>query len=108
MGKKYWHAMTPARWRWLAAAALAAIACQGTAAPPKEAIISRESQDLYRAEIGKYWIKTSGCNEHVYTDRVTMRFTPLGKTMYFRSGRFCKIERFLKEVNPMELDLSLP
>jgi hypothetical protein len=95
---------------WLAGVAFWATTSAAMAAAPKEVLVTREMQDIYRIGIdrisGTTYIKTVNCNEHVYGDRASLRLniSIRGGTMIFRNGRVCKIDRFLKEVDPKMLD----
>ncbi|MCC7485790.1 MAG: hypothetical protein IT529_12495 [Burkholderiales bacterium] len=72
------------------------------AAMPRDVIVTRESQDLYRAGSGSFYIKTTGCTEQIYSDRVTLKMNigVKGGMMFTRAGRACVIDKLLREVNP--------
>src|SRR5215510_8352320 len=93
--------------RW-ALAALGFVVCTATAAPPKEVLITREVQDLYRVSSGIFYIKTIGCSENVYGDRAGLRFNIGGKggMLLFRNGRQCVIDKFLEEVDNARIQMK--
>jgi hypothetical protein len=98
---------------WLAGLVLWATVSTATAAAPKEALVTREMQNLYRIgndRIGSptTYIRTVNCNEYVYGDRVSLKLGigPRGGAMVFRSGRICTIDRFLREIHPNRLDMD--
>ena len=84
-----------------ALAALGLCACTAMAAPPREVLVTREVQDLYRVASGTFYMKTIGCNEIVYSDRASLRLNISGKggMLIFRSGRQCVVEKFLQEID---------
>jgi hypothetical protein len=85
--------------------ALALFAGAATAAPPKQVLVTREVQDLYRVASGTFYIKTTGCQEQVFGDRADLRLNigSKGGMLLFRSGRVCVIQRLLREVDPADL-----
>ena len=88
--------------RWLLAA-LTAVSLSAVAAAPKEALITREAQDLYRAGVGQFYLRTLNCHEQIFGDRVVFRWTPGGRggVMFFRGNdRSCIIQKVLREVDP--------
>jgi len=91
---------------WLAGVAFWATASAAMAAAPKEVMVTREMQDIYRIGSGTTYIRTKNCNEYVYGDRVSLKLniSIRGGNMIFRNGRVCAIDRFLKEVDPNRLD----
>ena len=82
--------------------ALSALAGAALAKPPREALITREVQDLYRAGTGAYYLRTIGCHEQVYGDRVVLRWNIgiKGGMMVFRNNKICVIDKVLREVDP--------
>ena len=70
--------------RWLLAVLIAVSA--SAVAAPKDALITREAQDLYRAGVGQFYLRTMNCHEQIFGDRVTFRWTPgaRGGVMFFR------------------------
>jgi hypothetical protein len=61
-------------------AGLLALSTSASAQAPREAMVTRETQDLYRAGITQvYYLKTQNCNEQIYGDRVTLRWNLCGK-----------------------------
>lgn len=98
---------------WLAGLAFWATASAAMAAAPKEVIVTREMQDIYRIGMersgsGTTYIRTKNCNENVYGDRVSLKLniSIRGGNMIFRNGRVCTIDRFLREVDPNRLDVE--
>jgi hypothetical protein len=60
--------------------------------------VSRESQDLYRVQLQKTWIKTRFCYEYVYYDTATLLWGgkfATGNRITFSSGRSCEVEDVL-------------
>ena len=93
--------------RWMVAA-LGLCACIATAAPPRQLIVTREVQDLYRASTGVFYMKTIGCHEQVFGDRAELRFNISGRggMLLFRNGRQCLVEKFLQEVEPSKIAIT--
>ena len=98
---------------WLAGLAFWATASAAMAAAPKEALVTREMQNIYRigndqSQTGSptTYIRTVNCNEYVYGDRVSLKLGigRRGGAMVFRNGRICTIDRFLREIHPNRLD----
>ena len=91
-----------------ACAALALCACAASAAPPREVLITREVQDLYRVGSGRYYVKTIGCHENVFNDRANLRFNISGKggMLLFRTGKQCVIDKFLTEVETSKVQTA--
>ena len=97
--------MRPAyRPRWMVIA-LCVTASAAMAAPPKQVLVTREVQDLYRVASGTFYIKTTGCQEQVFGDRADLRMNigSKGGMLLFRNGHVCVIQRFLREVDPNDL-----
>ena len=94
--------------RSAALAALGFIACTAAAAPPREILVTREVQDLYRVATGPYYLKTIGCSENVYSDRASLRFNISGKggMLIFRNGHQCVIERFFEDIEPNKIQIK--
>ena len=90
--------------RW-ALAGLGLFACAALAAPPREVLVSREVQDLYRVSSGLFYIKTIGCYENVYNDRAGLRLNISGKggMLFFRNGKQCVVEKFFVEIESGKL-----
>jgi hypothetical protein len=56
--------------------------------------VSRESQDLYKVQFEKTWIKTQYCYEYVYYDRATLIWNgkfASGNRLVFSSNRACDV-----------------
>jgi len=94
------------RFRWMLVA-LALIA-GAAAAAPKEVLLTREVQDLYRVGSGTFYIKTSGCSEQVFGDRVELQLniSSTGGMLHFRNGRLCAVQKFLRETDGSSLPTS--
>src|ERR1043166_4952902 len=90
--------------RWVPAV-LRLCACAATAAPPREVLVSREIEDLYRVSAGTFYIRTIGCHEAVFNERAGIRINISGKggMLLFRTGKQCVIEKFLVEVEAGKL-----
>jgi hypothetical protein len=90
--------------RWVTAL-LGLCACAAGAAPPREVMITREVQDLYRVSAGTFYIKTIGCYENVYGDRAQVRLNISGKggMLLFRNNKQCVIDKFLTELEPSKI-----
>jgi len=99
--------ITIPRLRWTCAA-LGFCACIATAAPPKQVLVTREVQDLYRVAAGAFYMKTIGCSEQVYGDRADLRINISGKggMLLFRNGHQCVVEKFLEEVEPSKIKMT--
>ena len=105
-------------WRQFLIVAFWAIGCQAAAqepkstlpskplGPPKQVLVTREAQDIYRVASGPIYIKTLNCYEQIYGDRADLKLFrgSKGGTMIFRSGRVCAIAKFLREVDPYSLE----
>ena len=89
--------------RWILAALLAVFASAATAAAPREAIITKEADNLYRAGItNPYYLKTVNCSEQIFGDRVTFRWnlgTKGGVFITRTNNKMCFIEKVLREVD---------
>jgi hypothetical protein len=74
--------------------------------PPKQILVTREAQDMYRVASGPIYVRTRNCYEQVFGDRADLKLIRGIKegTMIFRSGRSCAIEKFLREVDPYSLE----
>ena len=97
------------RLRWMLAA-LGLCACAATAAPPRQLLVTREVQDLYRVADGAFYLKTIGCHEMVFSDRADLRLNISGRggMLLFRSGRQCLVEKFLQDVEPSKITMGGP
>ena len=96
------------RLRWIVGA-LALYGCTAAAQQEGQVLVTREAQDLYRAMAGgNFYIKTMNCNEHVYSDRASLRVNTItkGGMLSFRSGKTCVVEKFLQEIEPAKLNLK--
>ena len=77
--------------------------------PPAQILVTRESQDLYRASAGgEFYIKTVNCYENVYSDRAILRLNAITKGGYlsFRNGKACTVDKFFQQVEPSKLNLQ--
>ena len=102
-------ARTARRLRWLPLA-LSVLACAATAAPPKQVIVTREAQDLYRVASGSFYIKTLNCHEFVYSDRADLKVNigVRGGTLMFRNNRSCTIDKLLREIDATTMEAISP
>ena len=82
-------------------AVLGFFACTALAAPPREVFVTREVQDLYRIGTGKFYLKTIGCHENVFSDRAQLRLniSNKGGMLLFRNGKQCVVDKFLEDVD---------
>ena len=90
--------------RSVLAALLAVFASAASAQAPREAIVTREAQDLYRAGVtNPYYLKTVNCREQIFGDRVTFRWNvgTKGGVMIRRGAtdKVCYIEKVFREVD---------
>jgi hypothetical protein len=101
-------ARTARRLQWLPLA-LWVVACAAAAAPPKQVIVTREAQDLYRVAAGSFYIKTLNCHEFVYGDRADLKLNigVRGGTMVFRNARACAIDKLLREIDPSTMQPTM-
>ena len=85
--------------------ALSLIGSTAAAAPPKDVLVTRESQDLYRVASGEFYIKTIGCQEYVFEDRADLKLNigSKGGMLVFRNHHICVIQKFLRETDPADI-----
>jgi hypothetical protein len=102
--------MRPTRLLRWTLAALGLCAASALAAPPRNIIVTREIQDLYRVATGTFYLKTLNCHEHVYEDRADLRPNAIGKgaMLLFRNGRQCVVEKFFQEVDASKITVTAP
>ena len=89
-------------------AALTLIAGASAAAPPKQVLVTREVQDLYRVASGTFYMKTIGCQEYVYGDRADLKLNigSKGAMLVFRNNHICVVDKFLREIDPKDIPAS--